>query len=55
LKRRTILATAPDAKAIASLVEGLSVGGKLVVVGVSQEPFAVSSAQLIPARKSIMG
>ena len=52
---RTILVTAPDAKAIGRLVDGLAVGGKLVIVGFSTESFAVSSAQLIPARKSIMG
>jgi len=52
---RVILATAPDPKAIGSLVDGLSVDGKLVIVGASPEPFAVSSFQLITARKSIMG
>jgi D-arabinose 1-dehydrogenase-like Zn-dependent alcohol dehydrogenase len=52
---RVILVTAPDAKAIGSLVDGLSTNGKLVIVGVSPEPFAVSSFQLITGRKSIMG
>ena len=50
-----ILATAPDSKAIGSLVDGLAVDGKLVIVGASADPFAVSSLQLIGARKSIMG
>jgi D-arabinose 1-dehydrogenase-like Zn-dependent alcohol dehydrogenase len=50
-----ILATAPDGKAIGSLVDGLAVSGKLVIVGASPEPFAVSSIQLIGGRKSIMG
>jgi D-arabinose 1-dehydrogenase-like Zn-dependent alcohol dehydrogenase len=50
-----ILATAPDSKAIGSLVDGLGVGGKLVIVGASPDPFAVSSLQLIGERKSIMG
>ena len=52
---RVILATAPDNKAIGSLVDGLAVDGKLVIVGASADPFAVSSLQLIGARKSIMG
>ena len=52
---RVILATAPDAKAMGSLVDGLGVDGKLVLVGASPEPFAVSSFQLLMARKSIAG
>lgn len=52
---KVILATAPDSKAIGNLVDGLAVGGKLVIVGASAEPFGVSSFQLIGARKSIMG
>jgi D-arabinose 1-dehydrogenase-like Zn-dependent alcohol dehydrogenase len=52
---RVILVTAPDAKAVGSLVDALGVDGKLVIVGASPEPFAVSSLQLIMARKSIMG
>jgi hypothetical protein len=52
---RVILATAPDNRAIGSLVDALGVSGKLVLVGVSFEPFAVASAQLIPSRKSIVG
>ena len=50
-----ILATAPDAKSFGPLVEGLGVKGKLVTVGVSSEPFAVSSFQLIGAQRSIIG
>ncbi len=52
---KTILATAPDAKAMGTLVDGLGVNGKLVIVGASADPFAVSSFQLIGARKSIVG
>jgi D-arabinose 1-dehydrogenase-like Zn-dependent alcohol dehydrogenase len=52
---RVILATAPDGKAMGSLIDGLGVDGKLVTIGVSFEPFSVSSAQLLLARKSIMG
>ena len=44
-----ILATAPDPKAIGALVDGLGARGRLVIVGASADPFAVSSFQLIGA------
>jgi D-arabinose 1-dehydrogenase-like Zn-dependent alcohol dehydrogenase len=52
---RVILATAPDGKAMGSLIDGLGTGGKLVVIGASPDPFAVSSPQLLLVRKSIVG
>ena len=52
---RAIIATAPDSKAMGSLIDGLGVDGKLVTIAVSFEPFSVSSPQLLMARKSIMG
>jgi D-arabinose 1-dehydrogenase-like Zn-dependent alcohol dehydrogenase len=52
---RVILATAPDGKAMGSLIDGLGVDGKLVIVGASFEPFSVTSVQLLMARKSIIG
>jgi D-arabinose 1-dehydrogenase-like Zn-dependent alcohol dehydrogenase len=52
---RAILATAPDGKAMGSLIDGLGVDGKLVTIAVSFEPFSVSSLQLLMARKSVMG
>jgi len=52
---RVIVATAPDAKSISALIEGLAPGGKLVVVGVTPEPLAVSPLQIILARRSIQG
>jgi D-arabinose 1-dehydrogenase-like Zn-dependent alcohol dehydrogenase len=52
---RVILATAPDGKAMGSLIDGLGVDGKLAIVGASAEPFAVSSVQLLMARKSLVG
>jgi D-arabinose 1-dehydrogenase-like Zn-dependent alcohol dehydrogenase len=52
---RVILATAPDAKSIAALVDGLAPGGKLVIVGVAPEPLSISPLQLILARRSIQG
>ena len=50
-----ILVTAPDPKAIGPLVDGLGVGGKMVVVGASPQPFAVSSFQILGAQRSIVG
>jgi D-arabinose 1-dehydrogenase-like Zn-dependent alcohol dehydrogenase len=52
---RVILATAPDGKSMGGLIDGLAVGGRLVIVGASAEPFAVSSLQLLLVRKSIIG
>jgi D-arabinose 1-dehydrogenase-like Zn-dependent alcohol dehydrogenase len=52
---RVILATAPDGKAMGSLIDGLGIDGKLIIVGASPEAFAVSSLQLIMLRKFIAG
>ncbi|MBV8137661.1 MAG: alcohol dehydrogenase catalytic domain-containing protein [Deltaproteobacteria bacterium] len=52
---RVILATAPDGKAMGTLIDGLGVNGRLVLIGVTPEPFAVSAFQLLEARKSIGG
>ena len=52
---RVILATAPDGKAMGTLIDGLGVDGKLVLIAATPEPFAVSSFQLLMARKSIEG
>ncbi|MBV8139328.1 MAG: alcohol dehydrogenase catalytic domain-containing protein [Deltaproteobacteria bacterium] len=52
---RVILATAPDGKAMGSLIDGLGVNGKLILIGATTEPFALSSLQLLTARKSLQG
>jgi D-arabinose 1-dehydrogenase-like Zn-dependent alcohol dehydrogenase len=52
---RVILATAPDAKSMSALIDGLGVGGKLIVVGASTDPIEVAPLQLIPGRKGIQG
>jgi len=52
---KVILATAPNAKAMAELVDGLRVGGKLLVVGAPIEPMEVSALQLLMARRGIQG
>lgn len=50
-----ILATAPDAKSMSAVVEGLGVDGKLLVVGASTEPLTVTPLQLIHNRRTIQG
>jgi len=52
---RVILATAPDAKSISALVDGLAPGGKLIVVGAAPEPLSISPLQIILARRSVHG
>lgn len=52
---RVILATAPDSKAMSDLINGLSKGGKLLVVGAPAEPMAVGVLGLILPRRSIQG
>jgi D-arabinose 1-dehydrogenase-like Zn-dependent alcohol dehydrogenase len=50
-----ILATAPDAKAMSALVDGLAANGTLLVVGAAFEPLTVSPLQLISGSKTIKG
>jgi D-arabinose 1-dehydrogenase-like Zn-dependent alcohol dehydrogenase len=50
-----ILATAPNSKAMSELIDGLGVGGKLLVVGASPDPINVTPIQLIGRRRSIQG
>jgi D-arabinose 1-dehydrogenase-like Zn-dependent alcohol dehydrogenase len=52
---RVILATAPNAKAISALVDGLSENGKLLVPAAPNEPLAVSMMPLIAGRRSVAG
>jgi D-arabinose 1-dehydrogenase-like Zn-dependent alcohol dehydrogenase len=52
---RVILATASDGKAMGGLIDGLKIGGTLVIVGVSPDPFQVSTLQLLLVHKSIVG
>ncbi len=52
---QVILATAPDSKSMSQLSGGLAPGGKLLVVGASPEPLAISPLQLIPGSKAIQG
>ena len=50
-----ILATVTDAKSMSSVVAGLGIDGKLLVVGASGEPIEVPPLLLIGARRSISG
>ena len=50
-----ILATAPSGSAIGSLLPGLAVRGKLVVVGVSGDPIPVNGVSLIFGGRSVVG
>jgi D-arabinose 1-dehydrogenase-like Zn-dependent alcohol dehydrogenase len=52
---QAILATAPDSKAMSSLIDGLAPTGKLVVVGISSDPIAVTPLQLIVGERSLQG
>lgn len=52
---KVILATAPNSKAISSVVNGLDIDGTLLVVGAVAEPMEISPFQLIMGRKSVKG
>ncbi len=52
---RIILATAPNSQAIARIIDGLSIDGKLMIVAASGDPIEVTPLQLIIGRKSILG
>jgi D-arabinose 1-dehydrogenase-like Zn-dependent alcohol dehydrogenase len=52
---RIILATAPNSKAISALVEGLAVGGQLLIVAADATPLEISPLQLIGKRRRIQG
>jgi alcohol dehydrogenase/propanol-preferring alcohol dehydrogenase len=52
---RVILGTAPNAKAISALVEGLSPDGHLLVPAAPNEPLSISMMPLISGRRSVGG
>jgi D-arabinose 1-dehydrogenase-like Zn-dependent alcohol dehydrogenase len=52
---RVILATAPSAKAISGVVEGLGVNGTLLVPAAPADPLTISVLPLIMGRRSISG
>jgi D-arabinose 1-dehydrogenase-like Zn-dependent alcohol dehydrogenase len=52
---RVILATAPDAKAMSSLIDGLGMNGTLLVVGVGPGMIEAGPAQLMQRKKNVKG
>jgi len=52
---RVILCTAPDAKAITGLINGLGTGGQLIIVAATSEPLQVFPGQLFRGDRSIKG
>lgn len=50
-----ILATAPDSKSMSMLFDGLAPNGKLMIVGASMDPLAISPMQTIGGRRSVQG
>ena len=52
---RVVLSTVTSSPAISAVIDGIGVGGKLVVVGASMEAIQVSPMQLIAASRSIQG
>jgi D-arabinose 1-dehydrogenase-like Zn-dependent alcohol dehydrogenase len=52
---KVIITTVTSGSAMSAMVNGLGPDGKLITLGASPEPIAVTSLQLIGARKSIAG
>jgi D-arabinose 1-dehydrogenase-like Zn-dependent alcohol dehydrogenase len=52
---KVILATAPSAKAMSTLIDGLGVDGRMIVVGADMAPVEVTPIQLIRGRKQLRG
>jgi D-arabinose 1-dehydrogenase-like Zn-dependent alcohol dehydrogenase len=52
---KMVLATVTSSKAMSSVINGLAVNGKLLIVGASSEPLEVSPLLLIGGRRSISG
>src|SRR5260370_17977791 len=50
-----ILATAPNAQAISTLVDGLSPSGKLLVPAAPADPLSINVLSLIMGRRSVAG
>ncbi len=52
---RAILATAPNARSMSELIDGLAPNGKLIVIGADFSPIEVTPVQLIFGTRSIQG
>ena len=52
---RVVLATVTNGKAMSAAVGGLGLNGKLIIVGIANEPVEVPTAGLIMGRQSVQG
>lgn len=52
---KLILSTVTQAEAVNSVINGLAVDGKLLIVGVTGEPIVVNSLLLVAGRRSVSG
>ncbi len=52
---RAVIATVTSGKAMGAVVGGLGVNGKLIVIGVAEDPLEVNGILLIMGRRSIVG
>jgi D-arabinose 1-dehydrogenase-like Zn-dependent alcohol dehydrogenase len=52
---RLIMATAPDAKAVSGLIDGLAKGGELLVLAVPNDPLSVVPAAIVIPRRNVQG
>lgn len=52
---KVILATVPSGRAMTDIIGGLSVNGKLIIIGASDEPIQAPPSLLILGRKSLIG
>ena len=52
---RVILCTAPNSKAMSSLVDGLGANGRMMVVGATLDPIEVTPVQLIFGNRNLQG
>jgi D-arabinose 1-dehydrogenase-like Zn-dependent alcohol dehydrogenase len=52
---RVILTTVTSSAAMSAAMGGLGLNGRLIVVGISQEPLQVSTLQIILARQAVQG
>jgi D-arabinose 1-dehydrogenase-like Zn-dependent alcohol dehydrogenase len=52
---QVILATAPSSKSMTEVIDGLAPNGKLMVIGVSEDPIEVTPVQLVTGSRSIQG
>jgi D-arabinose 1-dehydrogenase-like Zn-dependent alcohol dehydrogenase len=52
---KIILATVPSGKVMSSVLGGLAVNGKLIMIGASDEPLEVSPNFFLSGRRSVVG